>query len=107
MSLGFSNINYVWTAPNHYYYHDRTFVESGGVGVTLTWGELCSLQSGCNSAVINRRVDANGQYSWSDNFYTNLNSEEFTLTYTGVDDNGNLISVQGIVEVSGSSWISP
>jgi hypothetical protein len=106
LSLGFSNINYVWNDPYHYYYHTRTFTESNGVGVTLTWGQLCS-SVGCNSATINRRVDAGGTYIWQDNLYTSFASEQFTLTYTGTDDNGNPISVQRVVSVSGSSWISP
>ena len=108
LNLGFSNVRYQWNAPYHYYYHDRTFTETGGVGVTLTWGELCSSISGCNSATVNYRIEANSQLVLNNqNFHTSFASETFTLTYTGVDDNGNSVSVSEVVVVNGVNWISP
>ena len=108
VSLGFSNVRYDWSAPYHYYYHDRTFVESGGVGVTLTSGKLCSQVSGCKSYTINYKIKANSQLVLNNqNFYTEADSETFTLIYNGIDDNGKSVSVPGVVVVNRADWISP
>jgi len=108
VDLVFSDKVYSWISPYHYYTHTRTFVESGGVGVTFTYGELCLQSSGCNSAAVNYRVNANGQLVLNNqNFYTSTSPEKFTLEYNGVDDNGNSVSVQEVVDVAGTSWISP
>jgi hypothetical protein len=108
LSLGFSNVRYQWNAPYHYYYHDRTFVESGGVGVTLTWGKVCGQNGGCNSKAVDYRIEANDKLVLNNNYFNTIGaSETFTLTYAGTDDNGNSVSVSEVVKVSGSSWISP
>jgi len=108
LSLDFSNINYQWIAPNHYFYHTRTFTESNGVGVTLTEFESCFQSGGCSSISVNRRIEPNGQLLLNgQSVYTSFASEQFTLTYTGTDDNGNPISIQRVVSVSGTTWISP
>ncbi|MFH0808587.1 MAG: hypothetical protein V1888_03145 [archaeon] len=109
VDLLFSDKVYSWISPNHYYTHTRTFVESGGVGVTFTFGELCYGSTGaCTSAVVNYRVEAVGSLIRNnENFHTPSSSDSFTLKYTGIDDNGNSVSVQKVVNVAGTSWISP
>jgi hypothetical protein len=108
LSLDFSNINYAWVDPYHYYYHTRTFTGSNGVGVTLTNGELCAPISGCTPYTFNYRIDAGSSLDLNNqNFRTTAPSSTFTVTYMGTDDNNNPVSVQGIVSVAGSSWISP
>jgi len=108
LSLGFSDVNYSWEDPQHYYYYTRTFSESNGVGVTLTNGELCFETLGiCNPATINYRIEAGGSLVNSgENFATTYASESFTLTYGGTDDNGNSVSVEAVANVAGSSWLS-
>jgi len=109
LSLGFSGVSYVWQSPQHYYYHTRTFSESNGVGVTLTSGQLCFQSTGeCNSAAVNYRIEAGGSLVRSgENFATPTTPDQFTLKYSGTDDNGNSINIQEVVSVSGSSWLSP
>lgn len=106
LSMEISNVNYVWSSPQHYYYHDRVFVESGGVGVTLTWGEICFKSVGaCNTATVNYKIEANSNLVLSNrDFYTSAASDIFNMTYTGIDDNGNLVSVSRVMSVSDSSW---
>lgn len=81
-------------------------METKGVGVTLTQGQLCFQSGGCNSATVNYRINANGAYTWSDNFYTSYSSEKFTLKYWGTDDHMNLVYVEQSMDVVGS-WHNP
>lgn len=105
VGLSFSDIVYSYSGGYHYYNHKRTFSETGGVGVTFTSGEACYQSTGqCDSGSVYHRVEANGQYSFNTYFYTNLASEVFIITYDGVDDNGNVVTVSQSKSVSGSSY---
>jgi len=96
LSLEFTDINYQFVDPRHYYHHTRIFTETNGVGVTLTKGELCYQSTGtCDSALVNYRIEGNDQLVQTDKkFYTPYPSDRFTLKYYGTDDNGNSVSVE-------------
>lgn len=93
LSMEFININHQHSDGRHYIYHTRVIKEINGIGVTLTSGQLCIQNSGCNSASVNYRINANSQYVFDNYFWTRYSSDTFTLTYTGMDDNGNAVSV--------------
>ncbi|MFH1522081.1 MAG: hypothetical protein ABIF18_03915 [archaeon] len=96
-------INY----PNvHYYTHNRTFEETNGVGVNLTFGRLCfDSASDCNTANVTYRIDASDELiKYEKNFWTTRNSEIFYLTYWGTDDNGNAIEISQNMCTEGSTF---
>lgn len=105
VELTFSDVNAVFNSGYWYYYHTRTFSETNGVGVTFTSGQACySFRNDCDSASVNYRVEANGQYSWSSYFYSSYVPSTFTMTYYGTDDNGNSVTVSNSFTASGSSY---
>ena len=94
----------VKSGTTYNYYHTRTFTETNGVGVTLTSGRLCyqTDTSGCKTASVNYRINANGELIRNNEYFsTYYSTERFTLTYWGVDDNGNPVSVSNSMYVSG------
>jgi len=99
-------INGITYPKVNYYYHKRTFTEYNNVGVTLTFGQLCYASLGtCDSATVNYRIDANDVLIRdAQNFWTTQNSETFTLTYWGVDDNGYDIVISQNICVNGASF---
>ncbi|ABW65875.1 hypothetical protein [Desulfosudis oleivorans] len=104
LSLDFSNVQYKWISPYHYYYHTRTFKETGGVGVTLTSAQLCD-KAGCDpKEIVNYRIEKNNNLiHLNKRFWTPYNTESFTLKYWGADDNGNAIYVEQYMCVRGTS----
>ena len=105
LSLQFSDVSYVFQDGLHYYYHTRTFTESNGVGVTLTLGQICSQQGGCDpQGSVNYFISGNGQLIHTNKrFFTPYSSNIFTLTYWGTDENGNPVTVNSSMTVSGST----
>ncbi len=94
LKLEFTDIEYKKLLKQHTYEHTRLFTETKGVGVTLTNGELCiKSEITCKKAEVNYRIEAGKTFSFQDTFTTNNNFNSFTLTYDGVDDNGNQLSV--------------
>jgi len=105
LNLGFSSVSYIFQFGEHYYYYTRTFTESNGVGVTLTLGQICSQQAGCDPQVpVNYLINENGQLIHTNKFFrTPFSSNVITLTYWGTDDNNNPITVSDTMTVSGST----
>jgi len=114
LTLSFSDVVYSWEYNEedegwaHHYYHTRTFIESGGVGVTLTEGQVC-LQSKleCNPKVsVNYRIEGNNELIHENKrFWTTASSDIFTLTYWGADDNGYDIMISQRMCVNKENFI--
>jgi hypothetical protein len=106
LSLVFSDVVYEKIGVDHYYYHTRTFTESGGVGVTLNEGEVCPESIGCKGRVsIDYRIGANDKLiHLNKQFNTNQPSNKFVLKYWGVSDNGDNVYVEQSLCVQGSSF---
>ena len=102
--MTFSNVYYGFIDNWwHYYYHTRTFKETNGVGINLTWGEIWLETQGLKtSGNVDYRIEGNGEYIWNDNFFTSEEPDEFTLKYWGIDDNRNPVYVEQVMTVSGS-----
>jgi len=96
LSLEITNIRLSEKEGATYYNYDITYVESNGVGVTITSGKACVQSTGhCNEESMERRIEPKGRLTIPDKvFYTSFSSDELTLTYVGEDDNGNPVSVQ-------------
>lgn len=85
--------------------HDRAFVERGGVGVTLTQGQVCFSSGLCNGQPVNYRIEANQTYVKEDAIVEPLGPEEtFAYTYTGKDDNGHMVYLLFRIKVSGDRF---
>ncbi len=96
VTLLFSDVVYrLVGGVNHTYTHTRTFTESGGVGVTLTEGQICYLQPSfhCDpKGTVNYRIEANNNLIRENEiFWTNYDKDVFTLQYWGTDDNSHNI----------------
>jgi hypothetical protein len=105
LSLGFSDVSYIFEYEEHTYYYTRTFTETNGVGVTLTQGQVCSTQGGCDPQVpLNYFINGNGQLIHTNKWFaTPYSPNIFTLTYWGTDDNGNPVTLSNSMTVAGSS----
>ena len=85
--------------------HDRAFVESGGVGVTLTQGQVCFSNGLCNGKPVNYRIEAKRDFVLENAVVEPLGPEEtFAYTYTGKDDNGHVVYVLFRIVVSGDHY---
>lgn len=89
--------------------HDRAFIESAGVGVTLTQGQVCFSSGICNGKAVEYRIEPNGTYVIEDAVLQPLTpDEQFAFTYQGEDDNGRPVIVFFRVTVKGDTYeVSP
>jgi hypothetical protein len=97
------------TGETYRFVHDRAFIERGGVGVTLTQGQVCFSSGICQGKPVEYRIEANGIYVIKDAELAPLGPEEvFAYTYQGQDDNGHPVYVFFRVTVSGDKYeLSP
>ncbi len=58
ISVEIRNVRVEKTATSPRFVHDRAFVESGGVGVTLTEGQVCFSSGLCNGKPVFYRIEA-------------------------------------------------
>jgi len=85
--------------------HDRAFVETAGVGATLTQGQVCFLSGLCSGKPIEYRLEAKGEYVIRDAVLEPLGDEEqFAFTYQGEDDNGRAVNLFFRITVKGDSY---
>ncbi len=102
ISVEIRNVRVEKTATSHRFVHDRAFVESGGVGVTLTEGQVCFSSGLCNGKPVNYRIEANEAFVLENAVVEPLTPEEtFAYTYLGKDDNGHVVYVLFRNTVSG------
>jgi len=108
LDLRFSGTVYSKVGIYTHYTHNRTFIETNGVGVTLTQGQVCYLTDpkGCDAkGAVSYRINANSNLiQINKNFDTSYATEKFTLTYWGTDDNGHAITVVQKMCVSGTTF---
>lgn len=99
------NVRVEKTAAAYRFVHDRAFVESGGVGVTLTQGQVCFSNGLCTGKPVNYRIEANREFVYEGAVVEPLGAEEsFAYTYSGKDDNGHVVYVLFRIMVSGERY---
>ena len=96
LALDIEPHGYLFIEGRHRFTQTRHFVESAGVGVTLTKGKVC-VSSGkeCVEAEVTYRVNAGQKLSLQQHYVaTETLPDEAVVQYWGVDDNGNPVSVK-------------
>jgi hypothetical protein len=82
--------------------HRRAFIESGGVGVTLTAGQVCWAADRCLSNAVSYRIDANGTLLVENQLIRATTPQQtFAYTYLGTDDNGHQVELSFKVLIDG------
>jgi len=104
LTLFFSDVDYSWQPPRHYYTYTRTFTESNSVGVTLNYTEAWSEAQGLiNSGTVDYRINANSELiQLNKQSWTEFPSNKFTLKYSGIDDNGYDVYIEQSLCVEGT-----
>ena len=86
------------------YHHNRRFVETAGIGVTLTHGKVCVEQS-CEEAEVSYRIDPNSALILAGHYVaTLLPADVITFRYSGVDDAGHPVVVTRTFNVNGATF---
>ncbi len=105
VSVELRNVRVEKTAVAFRFLHDRAFIESGGVGVTLTQGQVCFTSGVCNGQPVNYRIEANQSFVRENAVIEPLGPEEtFAYTYSGQDDNGHVVYVIFRIVVNGDQY---
>lgn len=105
VSVELRNMRVEKTATAYRFVHDRAFVETGGVGVTLTQGQVCFSNGQCTGKPVNYRIEAHKTFVLENAVVEPLGPKEtFAYTYLGKDDNGHAIYVLFRIEVSGEDY---
>lgn len=105
ISVELRNMRVVKTGEVYRFTHDRAFVETAGVGATLTQGQVCFLSGLCTGKPIEYRLEPNGEYVIKDAVLEPLGAEEqFAFTYQGEDDNGRAVNVFFRITVKGDTF---
>ena len=95
LALDIEQHGYLFIEGRHRFTQTRHFLESAGVGVTLTKGKVC-VSSGkeCVEAEVTYRVNAGQKLSLQQHYVaTEALPDKAVVQYWGVDDNGNPVSV--------------
>ena len=86
------------------YHHNRRFVETAGIGVTLSRGEVCVEQK-CEEAEVRYRIDPNSSLVQVEHYVaTLLPTDVITIRYSGVDDAGHPVVVTRTLSVNGAAF---
>jgi len=96
LAMNIQPLGYLFKDGRHRYTHHRVFIESAGIGVTLTSGKVCVNQGKeCVSGKLNYRIDANSTKSRRNQYVATKSIPDVaTVEYDGVDDNGNAVHVE-------------
>jgi hypothetical protein len=90
----------------YYYNHTRTFIESNGVGVNITSGQVCYSDGHCDSQQpTSYNIPASGTFSLNRLASTTYSQEKFVYKYWGTDNNGNSIQISSSLCVNGLNTI--
>ncbi len=89
--LRFSGTVTTKTGNQFHYTHIRTFTETGGIGVTLTEGQICYLNGNCDAkGEINYVISKNDNLVQTEREFSTIEtSDKFTLKYWGVEEDGS------------------
>ncbi|MSO75089.1 MAG: hypothetical protein EXQ99_08125 [Alphaproteobacteria bacterium] len=105
VSVEIRNMRVEKPASVYRFVHDRAFVEQGGVGVTLTQGQVCFSSGQCDGKPVQYRIEAKKEFVFFNAKLVPLGAEEiFAYSYTGKDDNGHAVYVLFRVAVSGDKY---
>ncbi len=86
--------------------HDRAFLETGGVGVTLTQGQVCFSNGQCQGKPVQYRIEANREFVFHNAEVEPLGANEtFAYIYTGKDDNGHVVETKFRIVVSDDRFL--
>ena len=86
------------------YHHNRRFVETAGIGVTLSRGEVCVEQK-CEEAEVRYRIDPNSSLVQVEHYVaTLLPTDVITIRYSGVGDAGHPVVVTRTLSVNGAAF---
>jgi hypothetical protein len=87
------------------YYHNRRFVETAGIGVTLLHGEVC-VETKCEEAEVRYRIEPNSSFIQAGHYVARLlPADVITFSYSGVDDAGHPVVVKRTLNVKGATFI--
>lgn len=86
------------------YHHNRRFVETAGIGVTLTYGKVC-VEKSCEEAEVSYRIDPNSSLILAGHYVATLLPEDVvTFQYSGIDDAGHPVLVTRTLNVKGATF---
>ncbi|MDA0655982.1 MAG: hypothetical protein O2912_06200 [Proteobacteria bacterium] len=103
LALKVSDFRYVVERERNTYYHSRNYVESGGMGATLTRGKVC-VENGkiCVESGVRYRVEPGKTLTQPNHkVATTLKEDRITIEYWGTADNGEPIHIRRIIKTSG------
>lgn len=100
VGLALQDFRYAKVDGRHRYTHMRRFVESAGVAATITRGRICVANGAdCVDALVDYPIDAGGTLVQPDHhFATERRVDRITVTYWGMDANGNEFTLMSVVE---------
>ena len=94
-------IGYLFTDGRHRFTQNRRFLESAGVGVTLTRGKVC-VDDGqeCVEADVTYRIDAGKELVQPNHYVATLKvPDRAVLQYWGTDDNGHPVTLEAELDL--------
>lgn len=104
LALKLSDFRFVVERERNTYYHKRTYVESGGMGATLTRGKVC-VENGkiCVESGVQYHVEPGKALTQPNHkVATTLQEDSITVEYWGTADNGEPIHIRRIIKTSGN-----
>jgi hypothetical protein len=92
------------------YHHNRRFVETAGIGVTLLHGEVC-VETKCEEAEVRYRIEPKSSFIQAGHYVatllhvaTLLPADVITFSYSGVDDAVHPVVVRRTLNVKGTTF---
>ena len=104
LKLDLSSFRFVVEQGRKTYYQSRNYIESGGIGVTLTRGKVC-VENGknCVESAVRYRVEAGKVLTQPNHKVTTiLNKDNITIEYWGTADNGEPVNIKRTEKTSGA-----
>lgn len=104
LAFELSGLRHELVDGRHIYFHNRSYSESVGTGVTLQAGKVCvELGKACLSARVSYRING-GKSLVQPNHHvaTRLERDTITIEYWGKDDAGNDVRVFRTLNVAGN-----
>ena len=104
LKLDLSSFRFVIEQGRNTYYQSRNYIESGGIGATLTRGKVC-VENGknCVESAVRYRVEAGKTLTQPNHkVATTLDKDNITIEYWGTADNGEPVHIRRTVKTSGA-----
>ncbi|HAT36801.1 MAG TPA: hypothetical protein DCS82_13885 [Rhodospirillaceae bacterium] len=103
LDLQISDFRFTVERGRNTYYHNRNYVEKGGVGVTLNRGKVC-VENGkiCVESAVQYRVEPSATLTQPNHkVATTLDKDNITIEYWGSADNGEPVHIRRVVKTDG------